>query len=75
MCMSHSDLIGLIEGAVMDVLCEKCLCRVERKLEGTEKTLSSFSKEDYGFCAKCKKAIDRAEREVVEDHTGLISDD
>ena len=70
MCMSHGDLIGLIEDAVMNVLCEKCLRKVERKLKGTDKTLSNFPKEYYGFCDKCKKAVDRAENDVVEEHMG-----
>ena len=72
MCMSQAELIALIEDAVMVVLCEGCLRKVEHKLQGTDKTLCNFPREYYGFCAKCKKAVDRAEREVVEDHMGPL---
>ena len=57
MCISWAEIRADEEGAVIDILCKRCLQKVDRKLREGE-TLFDFPKEEYGFCKACTKRID-----------------
>ena len=57
MCITSADVRPEEEQAILDVLCESCLDKVDRKLQGTGKTLFDFAPEEYGICPQCMKEI------------------
>jgi hypothetical protein len=57
MCITSADIRAEEEMAFLDILCEKCLDKVDCKLQSTGKTLFDFGSDDYGFCPQCNKAV------------------
>ena len=66
MCITPADMRMEEEMAFLDVLCEKCLAKVDHKLQGTDKTLFDFTPDEYGFCPQCSKAVDRIAAQLPE---------
>ena len=67
MCITAADIRAEEEASFWEALCEKCQDKVLRKTQGTDKSLFSFSPEEYGFCQECLKAIKEVESCLSKD--------
>jgi len=66
MSITPADIRLEEEMAFLNVLCEKCLAKVDRKLQDTGKTLFDFTPNEYGFCPQCSKAVDRVATQLPQ---------
>jgi hypothetical protein len=57
MCITSEDTRAMEETAVLDLLCEACVRKVEAKLQYGQ-TLSYYRLDEYGFCQECSKQVD-----------------